>query len=156
MRIWPGSTVVPRKNPMPIDEVAHALFPRESKFQTAVEMWFRDAGCKVYHTWDSQKSEKGFPDLVIVHGNGVIYAELKTEKGEVSVEQADWLLSLANAGEEVYLWRPSDERNILKHIQRLYERTYSPAKGGVYGDTAYGSRRGVTAGTAGRSSTSRK
>lgn len=50
----------------------------------------------------------GFPDIVMVHQErGLIFAELKTEKGKTSKAQDLWLRSL-NPHAECYLWRPSD------------------------------------------------
>lgn len=39
---------------------------RERDFQAAVMELARLLGWRVYHTWDSRKSEPGFPDLVLV------------------------------------------------------------------------------------------
>jgi hypothetical protein len=47
-----------------------------------------------------------------------VYAELKTETGEVSEKQRDWLLVLsANPNNLVYLWRPSDTQKMMDTIQ---------------------------------------
>lgn len=51
---------------------------------------------------------KGLPDLVIVGARGVLYRELKSEKGRPSAEQIQWLDTLAQAGADVALWRPAD------------------------------------------------
>lgn len=71
----------------------------------------RGIGGLVYHTHDSRFSEKGFPDLTIVLHGRVIFAELKSEKGKVSLAQEKWLDELDVAGAEVYLWRPTDWAN---------------------------------------------
>lgn len=75
-------------------------------------------GWRHYHTHDSRKSNKGFPDLVLVRER-VVYAELKSEVGKLREDQGPWLEALAAAGQEVYLWRPSDraevERVLLSH-----------------------------------------
>lgn len=66
-------------------------------------------GWKCYHTWQSLHSTKGFPDLAMVRGDRLIFAELKTEKGKLTIEQQAWLDILALTGKcEVYLWRPRD------------------------------------------------
>jgi VRR-NUC domain-containing protein len=49
----------------------------------------------------------GFPDCVLVRDR-VVYAELKSSKGALSVAQRRWLDSLDRAGAEVYIWRPAD------------------------------------------------
>lgn len=59
----------------------------------------------------------GFPDCVFLRER-VIYAELKSETGELSPEQYEWLATLAEAGQEVYLWKPSDFEEIQKVLER--------------------------------------
>ena len=61
-----------------------------------------------YHTHDSRRSEQGFPDLVLIRRERLIFAELKTEKGKTSAYQRAWLEALGWTKAEVYLWRPSD------------------------------------------------
>lgn len=50
---------------------------------------------------------KGFPHLVLVRDR-VIFAELKSAAGRLSVDQQDWLHALAEAGAERHIWYPSD------------------------------------------------
>lgn len=56
----------------------------------------------------AMSGNKGFPDLVITGPNGVLYRELKTMKGRVSVEQHEWLNTLTEAGADAKVWRPDD------------------------------------------------
>jgi hypothetical protein len=71
----------------------------------------------VYHTYDSRRSQRGFPDLVMTRDGRVIFAELKSQKGRVRPEQQHWLDELNKvAGVEVYLWRPSDSDTIEKTL----------------------------------------
>jgi hypothetical protein len=50
----------------------------------------------------------GFPDIVMAHKiRGVIFAELKTDKGKTTAAQDDWLERL-QPHVECYLWRPCD------------------------------------------------
>jgi hypothetical protein len=49
----------------------------------------------------------GFPDLVLVRDR-VIFAELKSDTGKLSVAQLEWFLGLELANAEAYIWRPSD------------------------------------------------
>lgn len=76
---------------------------------------------KWHHEVDSRKSKAGFPDLVIA-GNEVIFAELKTETGKISAAQSEWYNRLRNAGATIYLWRPSDWDDIQAVLIRLAGR----------------------------------
>lgn len=59
----------------------------------------------------------GFPDIVMVHQErGLIFAELKTEKGKTSEPQDLWLRSLSSHA-ECYLWRPSDLDFIAERLR---------------------------------------
>jgi VRR-NUC domain len=51
----------------------------------------------------------GFPDLVAVRGDRVLFAELKAANGKLRDEQQSWLSALGATGAvEVHCWRPSD------------------------------------------------
>lgn len=83
----------------------------EREWQAQVEEYARLRGWLTYHTRDSRGSTEGFPDLVMVRRGVIVVAELKTEKGQPSIEQYQWLYELAGVGFTfggVYLWRPSD------------------------------------------------
>ena len=67
-------------------------------------------GWLCYHTYDSRRSEPGFPDVVATNGQRVLFAELKNKTGKVTREQQQWLELLAHAQTiDVHLWRPSDD-----------------------------------------------
>jgi len=99
----------------------------EKQFMAAVVQYAKLKRWKVYHTYNSVKSEKGFPDLTLcrvehrskwaIETNRpeigrIIFAELKSEKGRLTKEQEYWLNDLACCPCEVYLWRPSDWKKI--------------------------------------------
>lgn len=50
----------------------------------------------------------GWPDLVMLRGDRVIVAELKTATGRVEPDQRAWLDAWRAAGAEVHVWRPGD------------------------------------------------
>lgn len=82
----------------------------EAAFQRQVVQFARLCGWTVYHTFDSRRSDPGFPDLVMVRaGRPVVYAELKTVAGRVRPEQAKWLELLRLTPSQVFLWRPTPE-----------------------------------------------
>ena len=68
----------------------------------------QDLGLLLYHTYDSRRSAPGFPDLVIAGPGGVLFRELKTEKGRLTVHQERWGNILAASGADIGVWRPSD------------------------------------------------
>ena len=90
------------------DSVARHLPMSEKQLQAAVVAMARHLGWRVYHTFDSRRSDAGFPDLVLVRGSRLVFAELKTAKGPVSDYQARWLEALGATAAEVFLWRPAD------------------------------------------------
>jgi hypothetical protein len=46
----------------------------------------------IYHTWNSQHSAAGFPDLVMLHRSGrMVVVECKREGKEPTAAQWDWL-----------------------------------------------------------------
>ena len=50
---------------------------------------------------------KGFPDLVLVRGDRLIFAELKKDTGTLRPDQELWLSALRLTPVEVYLWKAS-------------------------------------------------
>lgn len=75
--------------------VAHfqnALNPRGSHFMTPVGA-----------------DGAGFPDLCMVKGERIIFAELKADRGRLSAKQENWLNCLRFVPHiEVYVWFPRD------------------------------------------------
>jgi hypothetical protein len=64
-------------------------------------------GLTWYHTYNSEKSPSGFPDLVIA-GRWVVYRELKRQTENPTKAQREWIAALEAAGADVGVWRPSD------------------------------------------------
>ena len=79
----------------------------ETQLQAAIIELAGLTGWICYHTHDSRHSAKGFPDLCMVRGKRLIFAELKSEKGITSNDQDEWINRLvASDVVEVYVWRP--------------------------------------------------
>ena len=78
---------------------------------------FRPAMTK--HGWRTAVAGDGagFPDCVFVKPPHLIYAELKSETGQLSAEQYFWLQELVKCGQEVYLWKPSDFQEIASILR---------------------------------------
>ena len=74
-------------------------------------------GWKVYFTYRSDNSPAGFPDLVLCRER-VIYAELKSDEGELSAKQHEWLAALSAAGQECHVWYPKDINEITAILTR--------------------------------------
>lgn len=91
----------------------------EKAFQAQVRHLAQTLGYLVYFTWRSTHSPAGFPDLVMCSPTQcrVVYAELKAESGRLSAKQQGWLDTLRAAGQEVYLWRPSDWDRIIEILK---------------------------------------
>lgn len=79
---------------------------KERDLQALVVRLARSLGWLAYHTFDSRRSEPGFPDLVLVREDRVLFRELKTEKGRATPAQKTWLAALTAAGMDAGLWRP--------------------------------------------------
>ena len=90
----------------------------EKEFLQQVRDFAKLCSWLVYHTYDSRRSSEGFPDLVLVRGDKVIFAELKSEKGRETSAQRGWLDALEKVRTvEAYLWRPSDWDRIVEILR---------------------------------------
>ena len=87
----------------------------EKQFQSHLVNFAKMRGWLVYHTYDSRRSEPGFPDLVLVRER-VLFRELKTDKGRVTTAQKAWAESLEQTGSDYKLWRPSMMTDIYKEL----------------------------------------
>jgi hypothetical protein len=65
-------------------------------------------GIAWYHTYDSRRSARGWPDLALVGKRGFITRELKSAHGTVTAEQEGWGMRLRQAGVDWAIWRPAD------------------------------------------------
>lgn len=101
----------------------------EAGFQSQVVELARLHGWLVQHTRPAKVGDRwltpiqgqpGFPDLVLAHHRrGVLFAELKTEKGRLSPAQRLWRDTLIDAGASWHLWRPADLPTIAKVLGAL-------------------------------------
>jgi hypothetical protein len=80
----------------------------EAQLLAAVRDLCKLRGCMTYHTHRSDRSEPGFPDLVILTRTSVLYRELKTAKGRPTPAQTAWLDRLSALGADAAVWRPDD------------------------------------------------
>lgn len=80
----------------------------ERELDNSIRSLAAGLGLKRYATHDSRKSPAGFPDLVLAGPGGVLFRELKTERGRHTNAQLEWLLALSDAKSDADTWRPSD------------------------------------------------
>lgn len=84
----------------------------EQAFQAEVVKLCDKHEIKYFHSTDSRKDlGKGFPDLVLVGIDDVLFVELKTSNGKMSPAQTQWRYSIIAAGQRFEIWRPSDLSN---------------------------------------------
>jgi hypothetical protein len=75
-------------------------------------------GWKVFHQWLSIRSESGWPDLTLVRPPRLVFAELKTERGKLTLAQDQTLDLLVACGAEVYVWRPYEWDEVVQTLKR--------------------------------------
>lgn len=82
----------------------------EKQFQQAIVDLAHATGWMVYHTYDSRRSAKGFPDLVLCHPKrgDLYFFEVKSQTGKTTKEQDNWLEALQNAQQAACVVRPND------------------------------------------------
>jgi hypothetical protein len=78
--------------------------------------------------WTTSTSVVGWPDVAMWHETArrLLFAELKSESGKTTAEQLAVLASLAAAGAEVHLWRPSDWDEIARTLDPRRQPPPSP------------------------------
>ena len=102
---------------------------KESTFQSSVIMLAKLHGWLVMHTraveirpgvWKTPlQGHAGYPDLTLVHSTrGIIFAELKSDIGRISLTQKAWHDKIREAGGEIYVWRPKDLDQISTRLAR--------------------------------------
>lgn len=88
-------------------DLAHFLGAKVAHFRPA----------KTARGWRTpvQGDGAGFPDLVIVTiDRRVLWRELKSAKGKLSVAQLEWIARLNGAGEDAGMWTPRDFPDRIK------------------------------------------
>lgn len=104
----------------------------ERAFQSQVVRYARLMGWRVWHDNATNapklcrsckqplklpRNEAGLVDLILLRRPRVVWAELKSERGKVSPEQASFIAELRAAHQEVYLWRPSDWQEVERVLR---------------------------------------
>lgn len=79
----------------------------EAQFQAAVVEFAKLNGWLVWH-FPNAIINPCVPDLFLFRDGALVLAELKTQRGKLSVNQARMILDLDAHGVVVHVWRPSD------------------------------------------------
>lgn len=97
----------------------------EAALLAAVREIAQMQGWTTYHTYRSDRSEPGFPDLVLMRPPQMLFRELKSDRGRLKPEQRRWLTELAACGQDVGVWRPPDLRGgrIAAELSRIRRTT---------------------------------
>jgi hypothetical protein len=90
----------------------------EKQFTAQLKDLAETLGWMFYHPFLSVHSARGYPDCTLVRPPRLILCELKTNKGQPTAAQHEWLEALqACLGVECYLWRPSDMDDIVEILR---------------------------------------
>lgn len=82
-------------------QLAESLGYKTAHFGNTVKLVKRKNGYAAI----GDKGAAGFPDLVMVRGDRIVFAELKAKRGILEESQREWLSALEKAGGEVHIWR---------------------------------------------------
>jgi len=104
---------------LPGTTVAPIWDPPEREFQRTVIQGAHALGWIVAHFHTIKDARRGWvtpaaadgagwPDLVLVGRGQILFRELKTRTGRLSVDQAAWGEHLTTAGADYAVWRPQD------------------------------------------------
>lgn len=110
-----------------------AIEETEPEFQSAVIDYAQLMGWRVAH-FRAARTERGwrtpvaadgagFPDLVLVRGGRLIFAELKARRGALRSGQLEWIEALGEVARSagrvsMYIWRPDDWPAIEEVLKR--------------------------------------
>ena len=90
----------------------------ERELQDAIVTAARLGGWLHYHTYDSRRSQPGFPDLVLVHPHRgeTVFWECKSASGRVTDPQHAWLDALTGSGQRAEVIRPADLDSAIDYL----------------------------------------
>lgn len=95
-----------------------SLVVTEKQFMATVIELAKVLGWRVFHPYDSRRSEPGYPDLTLVRGDRLLLAELKRDGGKLTPAQTEWLRALAQVRTvEARLWTPASWDAIVLTLQ---------------------------------------
>jgi hypothetical protein len=95
----------PRKTPAGVNPIAAAM--SEAQLEEHVRALCKDLGILRFHVKDSRGMNRGLPDDILIGAAGVLWRELKTERGRLTLEQRTVGDALRALGQDYAIWRPS-------------------------------------------------
>lgn len=106
---------------------------KEAEYAQRIEETANFLGLRWHHETDSRKSKAGFPDYVFVGPYGVLFLEIKSDKGTVTPQQKAWIRDLAAASQHgytngaehdvtAYVAYPRDWNRVLSDLKRIAGR----------------------------------
>lgn len=79
----------------------------EGEMQDSIRQAALQHHWRFYHTFNSRRSDAGFPDCVCVRDGRLMFFELKRQSGRVSMQQVLWIVELGQVpGVDAYIVRP--------------------------------------------------
>lgn len=105
---------VPAKGALSYENVS------EKEWQQQVRELLRLNGWQSYHTFDSRRSDPGWPDIVALHPRtgDLFVAELKSEYASATPEQLAWLEWFGACGIDAYLFKPSMIDEVIARVSK--------------------------------------
>lgn len=110
---WKRRGLVVTSGPIAILDDPPAAEISEKQFHAEVMAFAKRHGWKTFHTYDSRKSDEGYPDLVMLRERQIV-AELKVGRNKPSAAQDTWLEAYRSVGVETYIWFPEQWDEIVK------------------------------------------
>lgn len=86
----------------------------EAAWQSRVVDYAKFCGWRLYWHADSRRSVAGWPDLTLIRGTALLFAELKTDTGRLKAAQTECLDALRAVPA---VWRPSDWPTVQKLLR---------------------------------------
>ena len=95
------------------------MFRDEAHFTQECRQAAVDMGLLFYHTHNSQRSDSGFPDVVVTGPKGTIFRELKMPANRPTPTQALWIETLQSGGLDALVIYPDDWDEYLRDLMAL-------------------------------------
>jgi hypothetical protein len=90
----------------------------EKEFQARVIELARSYGWEhIYHTFDSRRSEAGFPDLLLLRGEEIVVLELKVPPNKATAKQRAWLKAFERAHVGAHLIYPDQWQLLVEGLK---------------------------------------